>query len=310
MWRLVVTAGMLVLAGCASRPPVPVAESKSPTVVETRPGAPAGPTATEAIPEGFYAVKKGETLYRIALEHGIDYRELAAWNNIENAARLEVGQQLRIVPPEGSAVVRPITAPAMVTVAAEAQRPASGNTDALKREPKGGTVPYSEQALAQVRAMEGGAAVAKVEAPKPADKPAAVPASAAVAGDDAVDWTWPAAGKVLAQFTEGGSGKEANKGVDISGRMGEPIQVAAAGKVTYVGSLRGYGDFIVVRHKGDFISVYAHTSKILVKKDQVVAKGQKIAEIGSSDADQPKLHFEIRQQGGKPVDPLKYLPAR
>ena len=79
--------------------------------------------------------------------------------------------------------------------------------------------------------------------------------------------------------------------------------------MTYVGNLRGYGDFLVVRHSGDYISVYANTSKIVVKKDQTVAKGQKIAEIGSSDADRPKLHFEIRRQG-KPVDPQKYLPTR
>ena len=100
-----------------------------------------------------------------------------------------------------------------------------------------------------------------------------------------------------------------NKGIDLAGRMGEPVQAAGAGKVTYVGSLRGYGDFLVIRHNSDFISVYAHTSKILVKKDQTVNKGQKIAELGSSDADQPKLHFEIRQQS-RPVDPLKLLPAR
>jgi lipoprotein NlpD len=274
-------------------------------MIETRPAAPA-----TTLREGFYVVKKGDTLYRVALEHGLDYKELAAWNNIENAAKLEVGQQLRIVAPEGSAVVKAITAPGVVTMVAAVPRPLSSNTEASKREPKGGTVPYSEQALAQVRAMEGGAAVAKGDAPKPADKPATVPVSPAAVVSDVVDWTWPAAGKVLAEFAEGGSGKQANKGVDISGRMGEPIQAAAAGKVTYVGSLRGYGDFIVVRHKSDFISVYAHTSKILVKKDQVVVKGQKIAEIGSSDADQPKLHFEIRQQGGKPVDPLKYLPVR
>jgi lipoprotein NlpD len=126
---------------------------------------------------------------------------------------------------------------------------------------------------------------------------------------DSIDWTWPVAGKVISEFVEGGGGKESNKGVDLSGRMGEPIQAAAAGKVNYVGSLRGYGDFLVVHHSSEYISVYAHTSKILVKKDQMVGKGQKIAEIGSSDSDQPKLHFEIRRHG-KPVDPLKLLPTR
>jgi len=162
--------------------------------------------------------------------------------------------------------------------------------------------------LAKVRAMEGGAPAQSVKpAERPAEKPVVPPTPAAAA--EMVDWTWPAAGKVISEFVEGGNGKESNKGIDFAGRMGEPIQAAAAGRVTYVGNLRGYGDFVVVRHSGDFISVYAHTSKILVKKDQTVAKGQKIAEVGSSDADKPTLHFEIRQQS-RPVDPLKLLPPR
>ncbi len=125
-----------------------------------------------------------------------------------------------------------------------------------------------------------------------------------------MDWTWPTGGKVLTQFVDGGAGKESNKGIDIAGRAGEPVQAAAAGKVVYAGSgLRGYGNLVIVRHNATYLSAYAHNSKILVKEGQTVTRGQKIAEIGSSDADQPKLHFEIRFQG-KPVDPLKYLPER
>jgi lipoprotein NlpD len=317
MWRCLCMTGLL-LAGCASHAPVPVADRSAPTVVEAGPGtaAPTAPAAAAGPREGYYVVKKGDTLRHIAQEHGVDYRDLAAWNNIENPARIEIGQQLRVVPPDG-VVVKPVVGPGQVVVVGEAAHAAGSNTQTLKREPRGGTVAYSERAMAQVHAMEGNVPAAKIDEAKPADRPAEPPAdkpAAAAATVPAVaetglDWGWPAAGKLLSAFTEGGGGQASNKGIDIAGRLGEPVLAAAAGKVTYVGNLRGYGDFLVVRHNPDFISVYAHTGKILVKKDQSVAKGQKIAEVGNSDADQPKLHFEIRRQS-KPVDPVKMLPAR
>jgi lipoprotein NlpD len=267
--------------------------------------------AATAAREGYYTVKKGDTLYRIALDHGQDHRDIAAWNNLENAGRIEVGQQLRVVPPESAAVVKPVAAAGGVVLVTE-PRPVAGNGDGIKREPRGGKFAYSDQALAQARALEGGAA-AKVEpAPKQADKPPVAPvaAVAAATGDDAIEWTWPVPGKVLTQFVEGAAGKESNKGVDIAAHSGDPVQAAAAGKVVYVGnSLRGYGNLVIVRHNATYLSAYAHNSKILVKEGQSVVRAQKIAEAGSSDSDQAKLHFEIRRQG-KPVDPLKYLPPR
>jgi lipoprotein NlpD len=309
---------VLLAAACADHPPVPVEDRRAPGAIEA--GHAAGPAEAPAVPrEGFYMVKKGDTLRSIAREHGVDFRELAAWNNLENADRLEVGQQLRVTSPD-IAVVKPVAGPGQVVVVEQSASTGStgSNTDTFKREPRGGTVPYSEKALAQARAMDGSVAAAKADEAKPADKstdkpadkpvekPAAAEGGAAATG---VDWTWPATGKVLAEFAEGAAGQTSNKGVDIGGRIGDPVQAAAAGKVTYVGNLRGYGDFLVVRHNADYISVYAHTSRILVKKDQAVTKGQKIAEVGKSDADQPKLHFEIRHLS-KPVDPLKILPAR
>lgn len=308
MWRYLCVMLLVALAACGSRPPAPVSDGGTPVVVEQ--GA-AGTASTAAAREGYYIVKKGDTLRRIALAHGRDLREVVAWNNLTDPGRIEVGQELRVAPPEGAAVVQPVAVTAPVVVVTESTSPAGSGTSTLKREPRGGKVAYSDTALAEVRAMEGGAAAAPHKpVEKPADKaaqPAVAPAVPVASAE--VDWTWPVAGKVLSEFVEGGAGRESNKGIDLAGRTGEPIQAAAAGKVTYVGNLRGYGDFVVVRHSGDFISVYAHTSKILVKKDQAVTKGQKIAEVGSSDADQPKLHFEIRQQS-KPVDPLKLLPAR
>jgi lipoprotein NlpD len=214
-----------------------------------------------------------------------------------------------------------IAAPAPAPAASGSASPAVAGTptaagvgaESVKREPRGGTVAYSDTALDQARAMEGSEAPARpAEQPAPAPTPAPPAASAApaaVPAGDGVDWTWPVAGKVIGAFVDGGGSKESNKGIDLAGRMGEPIRAAASGTVTYVGSLRGYGDFLVVRHNARYISVYAHTSKIMVKTDQKVAKGQTIAEVGSSDSDRPKLHFEIRQDSS-PVDPLGLLPAR
>ncbi len=281
-----------LLGGCASKSPAPVIE---------RGGVPAkGPTpaAAPAKPSEYHTVKKGDTLYSIALEHGQFYRDVAAWNNIDNPNVIRVGQQLRIAPPEGVAVAKPIVGPAAV----EARPLVAGgvsNTDMLKREPKGGKQPYSEQAMAAAQKPEESrpaqAAVQVKAEPRPAEP---------VAGGEP-NWAWPSGGKVIAAYVEGGS-----KGVDIEGRIGEPVLAAEAGKVTYAGSgIRGYGNLLIIQHANNLSSVYAHNSKLLAKEGQQVAKGQKIAELGDSDADQAKLHFEIRRQG-KPLDPLKLLPPR
>jgi lipoprotein NlpD len=129
-------------------------------------------------------------------------------------------------------------------------------------------------------------------------------APAPVAKDTGSDFIWPAKGKILAKFAEPRS-----KGIDIDGRPGDPVLAAAPGRVTYTGSgIPGLGKLVVIRHDNGFITVYAHNRDILVKEQQNVARGQKIAELGSSDADRPKLHFQIRK-GSAAVDPLRYLPA-
>ena len=132
-------------------------------------------------------------------------------------------------------------------------------------------------------------------------KPAAAPAAEKDA--EAIEFIWPARGKLLAGFSE-----PTSKGLDIGGKPGDPVVAAAPGRVIYIGTgIRGYGKLIVIKHDNNFNSVYAHNREILVKQDQQVARGQKIAELGDTDADTPKLHFEIRKSG-KPVDPAKYLP--
>ncbi len=318
----------LVLAACASKQVAPVSETRSPTVLlETSAAAAASvPTPAVATPEprpASYTVKKGDTLYSIALDHGQSYRDLAAWNALEDPNKIQVGQQLRVTPatapaaPEAApavAVAKPVTpAPAPEARALNAPAPtpvAQPNNENLKREPRAAKRPYSEETLAAMRRADSAAAhvAAAVEAPKEepkAEAPAEAKPEAKPASEETVDWAWPAGGKLLNGFVEG-----TNKGVDIAAKAGEPVQAAAAGKVVYAGSsLRGYGKLVIVKHNAVFLSAYAHNSQLLVKEGQVVQKGQKIAEAGSSDADQTMLHFEIRRQG-KPVDPVKYLPGR
>jgi lipoprotein NlpD len=287
-----------------------------------------------------YTVKRGDTLHQIALDSGPDYRELAAWNNLENANVIRVGQVLRLAAPGTTAdpnasVTAQEVAPGVTTaplrappaVVAAAQLHAAGLTarqirhrvdrGQLERRPgsvliiRGGAACFEREVVAACLGLGADAAAshrasakpAEVE-PKPEPRPAP-PAAPATSGDaDALDWAWPAKGRIIAGFSE-----TANlKGIDIAGTAGQAVNASAAGRVVYAGTgLRGYGKLIIIKHNATFLSAYAHNREILVKEGQQVARGQKIAEMGNTDADQVKLHFEIRRQG-KPMDPAKYLP--
>lgn len=151
------------------------------------------------------------------------------------------------------------------------------------------------------------AAASPASAPMPAASASTAPAAlpAAPSGlEDAISFQWPVRGNLIAGFDE-----SKNKGLDIAGKAGDPVSAAADGRVVYSGAgLRGYGNLIILKHNNTYLTAYAHNQTLLVKEDQIIKRGQKIAEMGSSDADQVKLHFEIRRQG-KPVDPAKYLSA-
>jgi lipoprotein NlpD len=242
-----------------------------------------------------YTVQKGDTLYGIALEHGFDYKEVAEWNGIESPYIIRIGQQLKFNASPQTGVVTPLKAGA----AADA-RPAVEDP-LLKTQPKAVKHPYLEQA-------EKGSTV-KAESqdkPVPAELPAEKKEGIPVEDDERIEWNWPAAGKVIAPFNEVSS---SGKGLDIGGKSGQPVLAAGPGKVVYSGNgLRGYGKLVIIKHNKTYLSAYAHNHKILVKEGQNVTRGQKIAEMGDTDADQVKLHFEIRRFG-KPVDPIKYLPS-
>jgi len=289
----------LVIAGCASQMPAPVVDRSTPTAK-----AAAAPTTGP----GFYTVKKGDTLYRIALDHGAYYRDLAAWNNITDANSIKEGQVLRVLPPgqatadSGVAVSQPIATTAPVeSRPLTAAAPVAPVGDGLRSEPKVNKEAYSDAAWEKMN--KAGEAKPAPETKAPESKPAEPKPDAKTVELSAINWGWPATGKVKAVFGENG-----NKGIDVAGKEGDPISAAAEGKVFFVGLQKGYGNLLIIGHANGYISVYAHNRKILVSEKQVVSKGQKVAEMGSSDSETGvKLHFEIRQQG-KPVDPLTYLP--
>jgi lipoprotein NlpD len=271
-----------------SKRPVPVMDSEYETVTR------------------IHIVQKGDTLYSIAFLNGVDYRDVAEWNNIDNPAAIKIGQQLQLripvsVPSNQANLPRPV----MDSVVAEPK------AATLKSYPKVGKLAYTETALAQAERLQSdpaaSAPVAVVTAPATTavtPKPAAVPRPERADDEAPLDWGMPTSGKVVAGYSE----NDNRKGVDIAGKKGQPVVASASGKVVYSGSgLRGYGKLIIIKHNKTYLSAYAHNDTILVKEGQSVTKGQKIAEMGNSDTDQVKLHFEIRKMG-KPVDPAKYLP--
>jgi lipoprotein NlpD len=278
-------AVLALAAGCASR-------RTSAPVVDARPPKPvaAKPVVVTKQFDDYYIVRRGDTLYSIALDLGADHRELAQWNQLGDPTRLRVGQQLRVKAPAVAAAV------AAAAPAAEPERPAAqvGSARILGRvesRPLESLPPLPPRAPAKTE-------LARMEAPKaePAKSFALAPAGFS-------QFIWPLKGKVLAEFAE-----PRKKGIDIDGKPGDPILASAPGRVTYIGTgIPGLGKLVVIKHENGFITVYAHNRQILVKEQQPVARGQKIAELGSTDSERPKLHFQIRK-GAAAVDPLLYLP--
>lgn len=256
--------------------------------------------------KGTYVVKKGDTLVRIALEHGQNYRDLVVWNNLANPNDIKVDQVLRVAPVETINNNSVAANSAIISVNPVTEvRPLGASTPNNKTTPRADKRPYNDTNLAELQKADTANPVVQVANAKPEATSAAVVVNKAPVDSEAIDWIWPAEGKVVAIFDDVKS-----KGVDIAGKMGQDIIAAGSGKVMYAGSgIRGYGNLVIIRHSDTLLSAYAHNKSILVKEGQSISKGQKIAEMGNSDSDNVKLHFEIRYQG-KPVDPSRYLPAR
>lgn len=271
--RLGAVIGVVTVAAVLSACGTTQRPARAPVVDRTPAGvaAVALPGAENAGKPGYYMVRQGDTLMRIGLETGQSWRDLQAWNSLSNPNVIEVGQVLRVVPP---------VAPAAVPTTEAAAAPGAPSTNAV--------------GASSVQGRPLGATTAPAQA-----------APASVAASEDVNFVWPAKGTVSDPFDE-----SRNKGVGIAGKLGDPVLAAADGRVVYAGAgLRGYGNLVILKHNNTYLTAYAHNQSLLVREDQTVRQGQKIAEMGSSDTDKVKLHFEVRRQG-KPVDPLKFLPAR
>ena len=287
-WLAAALAAGVLLTACGSKPlnKAPVEDRSqsgrnTPPLVTQAPEAPAAPVkllpgAENAGKPGYYTVKPGDTLIRIGLDQGQNWRDIARWSSLDNPNQIEVGQVLRVAPPTSSSAGGSGTA----TAATATTKPVA--TSAVNPAP----LPSADKAASAPAA-------------------AAIPAPAPAGVEDEIAWIWPSSGAVLAGFDE-----VKNKGVDIGGAAGDPVLAAADGRVVYAGAgLRGYGNLVILKHNNTYLTAYAHNQTLLVKEDQTVRRGQKIAEMGNSDSERVKLHFEVRRLG-KPVDPSKYLPGR
>jgi lipoprotein NlpD len=283
VFALTVLSALMVTTGCSTRrvaQPAPVEDRSTGTAADVK----LLPGAENAGKPGYYTVRPGDTLFRIALDSGQNWRDVQAWNNMANPNAIEVGQVLRVAPPVAASAA-PVTPTVVATTGAATVSPIT-------------TTGVVSRPLTASSTTSTSSATAAAATPAPATTPDAAP------GDE-LEFIWPAKGQLVATFDEA-----KNKGVSIAGRLGDPVVAAASGRVVYAGAgLRGYGNLIILKHNNTYLTAYAHNQALLVREDQAVRQGQKIAEMGSSDADRVKLHFEVRRMG-KPVDPLEHLPKQ
>jgi lipoprotein NlpD len=318
---------IVFFAGCANNPPAPVVNrspQNNPSTASTNTQAQTPANGNDWRPDS-YTVKKGDTLYSIGLNHGYDYREIAAANNIYEPYTIEIGQQISFASlkrkdtrseeapttyeNENGVIISPIDTDSGITSTSDSTVAASAVTPILAS-PKATREPYSLEAFNRKDPVSQPTTVVTLPTtatPTVADTVKATETEPVKTTDNTAvsssGWSWPTQGKVIAGFNEA-----TNKGLDIAGKKGQAITASSAGKVIYAGSdLRGYGKLVIIKHNQTFLSVYAHNSEIMVKEGQTVNAGQKIAAMGDTDTNSVKLHFEIRERG-KSVDPAKYLP--
>jgi lipoprotein NlpD len=293
----------LVLSACSSRYQAPVDEMG------------------RFLDEGrTHRVNGGETLYAVAWMYDLDPGALARANNLREPYSIAPGQILSVdlrgaaaAPAANTAVavatpVNPGVAIQRAPITSEplTRQSLPGSTTPPQTAPPAATTTPPPTRTPQTTPQPTPQAVpppAAATVPPPAQLPSAPPLDP----NAPVVWDWPTRGTILARFSATGVD---NKGLDLAGNEGDPILAAAAGEVVYAGGgLLRYGDLVILKHNDRYLSAYAHNSRIIVKEGDRITRGQKIAELGSSGIDRNMLHFEIRLDG-KPVDPLRYLPAR
>jgi lipoprotein NlpD len=292
-----------LLAGCASTGPAPVRDLG---LADTRAPIPIEPERSPQATPGFHRVRRGDTLYSIAFRNGLDYRDIAAWNDIAPPYTIRVGEDLRLASPPGRTVsaTPPRPAPRM--------EPRVASIAGVPKPAPFQPVPSTDAATPATppsAASSAGSSPRVVAAPAPTAMPPRPPdeavAERTASGEPA--WRWPANGKLVATFA---AGDPVRQGIDIAGNAGDPVRAASGGTVVYSGNgLLGYGELIIIKHDSTWLSAYGHNRKRLVTEGQRVAAGEVIAEMGASSASRNALHFEVRRKG-KPVDPLDHLPRR
>ena len=294
----VCVASAWALIGCATPNQAPVEDHSAKTarpaasaVDASRNGASNQTPVTETR-SATYTVQPGDMLTKIGLDTGQSWHDLARWNSLADPNHLEVGQVLRVLPPAGEVAATTSVATTTTTAAPAATfKPLPPIATKASGAASAGATPVANATPPSSAVPLTGAATPQPVAPRD--------------NDDDLTWAWPAAGPVVAPFDEAKT-----KGLAIGGKAGDPVLAAADGRVVYAGSgLRGYGNLVIVKHNANYLTAYAHNQTLLVKEDQIVKRGQKIAEMGSTDADRVQLHFEIRKQG-KPIDPARLLPPR
>ncbi len=298
-WPLLI---LFLLAGCEAPGPAPIRDARPPAKDPRQADKPVYTVSSvEPDQNGRHIVQKGDTLFAIAFQNGLDYRDLAFWNNLTSPDVIKVGQVLRLTPPDDSVGrARGVETIALRDNALATPKPIQEVS--VLTEPKAQRLPYSDANWSAMNSKPSAEEAARNQKTTPSS--ANVPTSTVLQGDQD-DWLWPADGPLLGSFGQAGG-----KGIDIAGQMNSSVIAAAPGKIVYSGSgLRGYGKLLIVKHSGEFLTAYAHNQALLVKEGDWVKAGQRIAEMGNTDSERVKLHFEIRQYG-KPLDPLKYLPER
>ncbi len=294
--RLSMAAALAVIVGACSSGPAPV---------EDRSASRSSGSYSRSLPDsGLYQVRGGDTLYSIAFNYGLDWKDIAGWNGISRPYTIYPGQEIRLTAPTRSSSTVAVTTRPMGTAPQATTR---STTSPAPANPPASTGSAATTSRATTRAVPEDSVIPPASEPSTQSAGTAAPASAtAPALTDPKSWIWPTQGRVISSFR---AGDPARKGIDIGGEEGQDIRASATGDVVYSGSgLIGFGELIIIKHSDSMLTAYAHNRRRLVKEGERVAGGAKIAEMGRNGQNQTMLHFELRVDG-KPVDPLKYLPS-